>query len=274
MSSVYTFKMPENACNSHLHVIDMKYSHNPKSTIKEGTLQNYKSVAKKIQMPRAVFVQAKLYALDSTCLLDAIEEFGLDKSRGIAVLDRYVSDQELEYLHEHGIRGLRFSLWDPPASVVRFEDVKPLSEKIKHLGWNIQLHMQISQMIEQADVLESLDCRLVLDHMARLDPKMGVHDPNYDFIRKLIDKGNTWIKLCGPYLNTVKGYPWTDAAETARAIAAYAPERVLYGTDYPNTLLDKNPDPIALVEMLSNWIPDERNRRLALVDNPDEVYFY
>ena len=273
MDNVYTFKMPENACNSHLHVIDMKYSHNPKSSIKEGTLRNYKSIAKMIQMPRAVFVQAKLYGLDNTCLIDSIEEFGLEKSRGIAVLDRYVSDKELEYLHERGIRGIRFSLWDPPASVVKFEDVKPLGERIKHLGWNIQLHMQISQMIEQANVLESLGCRLVLDHMARTDLHLGINDPNFDFVKKLIDKGNTWIKLCGPYLNTEKGYPWEDADETARAIADYAPERVLFGTDYPNTLLDKNPDPIALVERLKKWIPDEHRRKLALVNNPDEVYF-
>lgn len=266
--------MPDNACNAHLHIIDKAYSHNPKSTIKEGTLQNYKSVAKMIQMPRAVFVQAKLYALDNTCLLDAIEAFGPQQCRGIAVLDRYVTDKELEYLHEKGIRGLRFSLWDPPASVVKFEDVKPLSERIKHLGWNIQLHMQISQMIEQADVLESLGCRLVLDHMARTDPHLGIKDPNFEFIRRLIDKGNTWIKLCGPYLNTVNGYPWEDACETAQAIADYAPDRVLYGTDYPNTLMDLNPDPIALVEMLGRWIPDEKRRKLALVDNPSEVYFY
>ena len=273
MKSVFTFEMPDNACNSHLHVIDYRYSHNPKSTIKEGTLANYKSVAKMIGIPRAVFVQAKLYALDNTCLLDSIEEFGIDKSRGIAVLDRHVTDSELEYLHERGIRGLRFSLWDPPASVVKFEDVKPLSEKIKHLGWNIQLHMQISQMIEEADVIESLGCRLVLDHMGRLDPHLGTTDPNFDFIKKLIDKGNTWIKLCGPYLNSAEGYPWNDASETACRIAEYAPERVLFGTDYPNTLMDNSPDPIALVEMLARWIPDADKRRLALVDNPQEVYF-
>ena len=275
MSDLLPFAMPENACNAHLHIIDPTYPNDGKAAAHPGSAATYREVAKKIQMPRAVFVQPKTFALDNSCLIDAIKEFEADhvcKARGIAVVNSSVSDEELQRLHDNGVRGLRFSLWNPSDAVVSFEDCFPLSERIKHLGWNIQLHMGASQIVKHADIIRKLDCKVVIDHMGRLDPKLGTKDPAYSFLKELIDRGRTWIKLSGPYINTVTGYPWNDAAETAKEIAAYAPERVVFGTDFPNTLEKIKRDPLDYVRPLADWIPSEQLRKLALVDNPEELY--
>ncbi len=268
----FSFTMPQGACNSHLHIIDPAFPNDGKAEEQIGTVEQYREVADLLQLPRAIFVQAKVFGLDNACLLDAIQKFGQENARGIAVVDNTVSDAELERLHNGGVRGLRFSVWNPKNAVVSFEDCYPLSERVKEFGWNMQLHMGAAQIYEHADVIRKLDCKVVIDHMGRLDPMLGVKDPAYPFICEMIDKGNTWVKLSGPYLNTAMGHPWDDATETAQAIAKYAPERVVWGTDFPNITEKVKPDPLELTEMIGLWFPTEKARQLALSDNPKELY--
>jgi predicted TIM-barrel fold metal-dependent hydrolase len=264
--------MPANACNAHLHIIDPAFPNDGKAAAQIGTVETYRALADQLRLPRAVFVQAKPFALDNTCLLDAIEKFGPENTRGIAVVNNTVTDAQLAHLHAGGVRGLRFSVWNPNNAVVSFDDCYPLSERVKDMGWNIQLHMGAAQIAQNADVIRKLDCKVVIDHMGRLNPELGVRDPAYTFLLEMIDKGNAWIKLCGPYLNTVTGAPWKDATATAKAIAAYAPERVVWGTDFPHVTEKIKPDEFALTEMIAQWFPTPHARQLALVDNPAEVY--
>ncbi len=267
-----SFAMPEHACNAHLHIIDPSFPNDGKAENQVGTVETYQVLAKRLKLPRAVFVQAKPFALDNACLLYAISRFGPENARGIAVVNASVTDRELEELHQGGVRGLRFSVWNPKNAVVSFEDCLPLSRRIKHLGWNVQLHMSAAQIALHADVIRKLECRVVIDHMGRLDPALGTRDPAYAFLCEMLDRGNTWIKLSGPYLNTCVGAPWEDACEVARAIAAYAPERVVWGSDFPHVTEAVKPEEAALVELIPLWLPTERARQLALADNPRELY--
>ena len=267
-----SFAMPANACNAHLHIIDPAFPNDSKAAAQIGTVETYRQLADELSLPRAVFVQAKPFGKDNACLVDAIEKFGKANARGIAVVDNTVTDEELRQLHEAGVRGLRFSVWNPNNAVVRFEDCAPLAERVKDMGWNMQLHMSAQQIAQQADVIRKLPTKVVFDHMGRLNPEMGVKDPAYTFILEMIDRGNAWVKLAGPYLNTVTGRPWKDASATARAIAAYAPERVVWGSDFPHVTEKVKPDERELVELIANWLPSDRARQLALVDNPQELY--
>ena len=267
-----SFAIPANACNTHLHIIDPAFPNDGKAAAQIGTVETYRVLAQQLDLPRAVFVQAKPFAVNNACLLDAIQKFGADNARGIAVVNSTVYDRELEQLHDGGVRGLRFSVWNPQNAVVSFEDCQPLSERVKHLGWNMQLHMSASQIAQHADVIRRLDCKVVIDHMGRLDPALGVKDPAYTFLCEMVDKGNTWIKLSGPYLNTRTGAPWTDATETAIAIAELAPERVVWGSDFPHVTEKVKPDEAVLTELIGTWLPTEKARQLALTDNPQELY--
>lgn len=264
--------LPANSCNSHLHIIDPAFKNDGKAEAQKGTVEEYAVLSAKLGLSRAVFVQAKPFGTDNACLLDAIEKYGADKSRGIAVVTGNVSDKELERLHEGGVRGLRFSVWNPANAVVSFDMCKPLSERTKDMGWNMQLHMSAAQLMEYADIIENLDCKVVIDHMGRLKPESGIEDPAFPFICKLIDKGNTWVKLSGPYLNSTTGAPWDDAAKVACAFAEYAPERMLWGNDFPHVTEKVKPDEWELLNTIDCWFPTDKGKKLALVDNPAEVY--
>lgn len=267
-----TFEMPQNACNAHLHIIDPAFPNDGKAAAQEGTVETYQKLAAKLHLPRAVFVQAKPFACDNTCLLDAIARFGPKNARGIAVADDTITNTQLQALHDGGVRGLRFSVWNPQNAVVSFDNCLPLSHRVKDIGWNIQLHMSASQIAQKADIIRKLDCKVVFDHMGRLDPALGIRDPAYTLLLEMIDGGNTWVKLCGPYLNTRVGEPWDDAADVAKAIAAYAPERVVWGSDFPHVTEKVKPSECVLANLIPVWIPSEHARRLALVDNPSALY--
>lgn len=89
---------------------------------------------------------------------------------------------------------------------------------------------------------------------------------------ELIDRGNVWVKLSGSYLNTTSDAPWDDATVLARALAEYAPERVVWGSDYPHVIEKVKPSETFLTEMISQWFPANYFRELALVHNPEELY--
>ena len=271
-SKVFSFNMPANACNAHLHIIDPAFPNDGKAEAQRGTVEEYKKVAAYLSLPRAVFVQAKPFGTDNACLLDAIKKFGRENARGIAVVNNSVSDKELERLNAGGVKGLRFSVWNPKNAVVSFDDCLPLSQRCADMGWNMQLHMGAKQYLEHADVIRKLKGKVVIDHMGRLDPALGTKDPAYAFVCEMIERGNTWVKLSGTYLNTVTGRPWNDATATAIELAKFAPERVVWGSDWPHVTEKVKPDEAELTELIGTWFPTEKARKLALVDNPAELY--
>lgn len=264
--------MPHGACNAHLHIIDPKFPNDGKAESQIGTVETYRAIADELGLQRAVFVQAKPFALDNACTVDAVAKFGPKNAVGIAVVNNTISDKELEDLNKAGVRGLRFSVWNPNNAVVSFDDCYPLSERCKQYGWNMQLHMSAAQIAAHADVIRKLDCKVVIDHMGRLDPALGTKDPAYKFIQEMIGKGNTWVKISGPYLNTKTGEPWDDATATAIEIAKFAPERVVWGSDFPHVTEKVKPSEEVLTEMIAKWFPTEHARELALVKNPEELY--
>lgn len=266
------FVMPKHACNAHLHIIDPKFPNDGKAEAQLGTVEMYKRVSTELGLERAVFVQAKPFACDNTCVLDSIEKFGRDKSVGIAVVNNTVSAAELARLNEGGVRGLRFSVWNPKNAVVSFDDCLPLSERVKEFDWNMQLHMGATQLMAWKDQVKQIKTKIVIDHMGRLDPKLGTNDPAYKFICELIEAGHTWVKLSGTYLNTVGDCNWEDATRTAIKIAEFAPERVVWGSDWPHVTEKIKPAETTFTELIPVWLPTEKAQELALVKNPKELY--
>jgi predicted TIM-barrel fold metal-dependent hydrolase len=151
--------------------------------------------------------------------------------------------------------------------------IEPLSERVKDLGWHVQLHMSGDQIAENAALLDRIVCSIVIDHMGRMSPQMGPGHPAFKVICRLIDKGRAWVKLAGAYLNTVSGPPaYADATAIAKAFSKAAPERMVWGSDWPHVTEKQKPDDALLFDLLTVWVPNERARKQTLVDNPAELY--
>jgi D-galactarolactone isomerase len=268
-------KAPEYACDSHLHIVDTRFPPAVPSaqTMQGATAEDYRLLQQRIGTTRAVIVQPKHFGTDNRCTLDAVIKLGVANARGIAVVHPEASYEDLRRLDTGGIRGLRFSVWNPVDTVTTLDMIEPLSKRVNDLGWHVQLHMSGDQIVENATLLERLGCPIVIDHMGRISPQIGLRHPAFKVICRLMDTGRTWVKLAGAYLNTVSGPPaYADATAIARAFAEAAPERMLWGSDWPHVTEKHKPDDALLFDLLTAWFPDEKARKRVLVDNPAKLY--
>jgi predicted TIM-barrel fold metal-dependent hydrolase len=111
--------------------------------------------------------------------------------------------------------------------------------------------------------------------MGRLPQPNPLDHPAFTIIRRMLDKGRTWVKLAGAYQDTNAGAPaYADKTAVAQAYIAAAPERVVWGSDWPHPTEkpEHKPDDAALFDLLAEWAPDEAQRRRILVTNPEVLY--
>jgi len=264
-------KTPANACDAHFHIIDPRFP-SPETVKPEGsTLDDYLIHQRRIGTTRAVPVQPKYHRTDHACMLDTLKRLGAN-GRGIGVCHPDVADNELKRLDAGGIRGLRFSVWNPKDTVTTIDMIEPLAKRIADLGWHVQLHMSGEQIVETAAMLNRLPCPIVFDHMGRLPPKLGPDHPAFPVIVDLVGKGRAWVKLAGAYLNTEQGPPYADATRIAQAFVTRVPERLVWGSDWPHVTEKHKPDDAELFDLLAVWAGSDRNRDLILIENPAKLY--
>jgi len=264
--------VPASACDAHLHILDARFATSATAPPAGMDVAGYRQLQARIGTTRAVIVQAKYYGTDNSCLLDAISRLG-DNGRGVAVVHPDVSDAELRRLHEGGVRGLRFSVWNPTDTVTTIAMIEPLAARIASLGWHAQLHMSGDQIVEQAALIARLPCPVVIDHMGRLPPGQGTSHPAFAVIRELLEAGRTWVKLSGAYLNTAVGPPdYPDATRIAQALVAIAPARLVWGSDWPHVTEATKPDDANLLDLLTIWAGSLSARNRILVHNPADLY--
>jgi D-galactarolactone isomerase len=265
-------KAPENACDCHMHIYDSRFPVAANATLKppNAVVDDYRLLQKRIGTTRNVVVTPSTYGTDNSCTLDALEKIGAI-ARGVAVVDTSVSDAELKRLANAGIRGIRFNLVQAGATTV--DMLEPLSKRVTELGWHVQIHMLGDQIVKIEDVLQRLPSPIVFDHLGRIPQPAGVDHPAFATIRRLIDKGRTWVKLSGAYQDSKIGPPtYGDVTTVAQAYVKMAPERMVWGSDWPHPTEKEKPNDAVLFDLLAEWAPKEDTRRKILVDNPARLY--
>jgi D-galactarolactone isomerase len=269
-------KAPPGACDCHHHIYDaMRFP--PKDPGPQfqpnARVEEYRLLQRRIGTTRNVIVTPAAYLDNNSITLDAIARLGAN-ARGIALLTTTVSDAELKRLTDGGVRGVRFSQ-NPPTVTSTFEMIEPLAKRVMAFGWHVQLLLPPDRIAAAEDLWNRLPNTLVFDHLGHLPEPQGVAHPAYGVIRRLIDKGKTWVKISGAYIDTKVGPPsYADSTKVAQAYVKAAPERMVWGSDWPHPSLafDKKPDDALLFDLLSQWAPNVRERNRILVDNPQTLY--
>lgn len=271
---------PANACDCHHHIYDAVRFPPPADSsnpmVSRGRVEEYQLLRKRLHTTRSVIVTPAPYVTDNRVTLDAIARLG-GTARGVAVVRPEVTDAELKALDRGGIRGIRFSLSLSAAvrnPVTTIDMVEPLSKRIADLGWHVQLNVNGQQVVEWADLLRRVPCPIVFDHMAHPPLPEGVAHPSYRIVRGLLDRGRTWVKLSGAYSNSRVGPPYPEATSIAQAFVKAAPERMVWGSDWPHPseASDHKPNDAVLFDLLSAWAPSETTRHRILVENPATLY--
>ena len=134
-------------------------------------------------------------------------------------------------------------------------------------------------------ILENVPTPIVFDHLAHIPQPEGVKHPLFGQVLALIDKGKTWVKLSGAYADTKVGPPtYADATTVAQAYAKRAPERCVWGSDWPHTPghdAQYGPDVAGLYRSLHyQTVVDDFTRavgsdtltEMIMTDNPARLY--
>jgi len=273
-----TFVPPHASVDSHLHIFEPERFPYPSPTATpppRATVADYRLLQARLGTQKAVIVTPSNYATDNRCTLDAIAQLGQANARGIAVVSGTVTDTELQSLHDGGIRGIRFNLTRPGGAGT--ELIRPLAARIADLGWHVQIHMTADGILENLHLLQDLPVELVIDHMGRIPGAVGTGHPTFAAVLDLVDRGRTWVKVSGVYHESVSGPPrYEDRSAIGKAFVAAAPDRVVWGSDWPHPTASRGevpmPNDADLLSLLEDWAPNHGVIHRVLVDNPNALY--
>ena len=269
-------RLPPLACNSHFHVFGphQKFPYAPDRTFTpaDASKEDLFRLHAFLGFERGVFVQSSCHGHDHAALVDLLAA-GKDRYRGVALLEPSMSEVEVDRLDEAGVRGVRLHFYFPHLGApMPRDDMRKVIALAEPYGWHIAIHVGGDGIVEHYDFITSIEAPVVIDHMARIDVSQGLNGRAFSVLRRLVDRGNVWVKLSGTDRITKEPYPYADAVPFARALAAHAPERVVWGTDWPHPNHKAVPNDGELVDLIAEIAPDERTRHRMLVENPAKLF--
>lgn len=275
------FRAPPLSCDCHFHVFG------PAARYPYGTdlryppplapLDDYLKLARRLGFERFVFVQPSAYGRDNNCMLDAMREVGAP-CRGIVDIDENTRDAELARLHAAGVRGVRVNVSPvrPPATgfaATMLPRIERLHARCAELGWQLDFLTPGWLTSELMPTLRKLRLDFTLAHMGMFLARDGVDQPGFQQLLDLLrhGEGRCWVKLTGVYrMSVAPGF--ADAAPLARALIEAAPDRIIWGSDYPHLSFADKVGSVELFNLLGQWAPDEAARRRILADNPQRLF--
>jgi predicted TIM-barrel fold metal-dependent hydrolase len=219
-----------------------------------------------------VIVHASCHGADMRVTLDAIARSG-GKYRGTAIIDPSYTEQDFRKMHQGGIRGVRFNfvkhLGGRP-DMAFFDRTVAL---LKEMDWHLILHLDSTDLIEFRKKFEAIPVPMVIDHMGRVKAGDGLQQEPFKVLLNFMKLENFWVKVCGAERVSSKGPPFDDALPFARALIEAAPDRILWGTDWPHPNVGKHmPNDGDLVGLFARMAPEPELQRKILVDNPARLY--
>ncbi|MBM3532631.1 MAG: GntR family transcriptional regulator [Alphaproteobacteria bacterium] len=222
-----------------------------------------------IGISRAVLVASNVYAEDLRATEDALAAHP-DRFRGVALIRPDIADSELDRLHRLGFRAVRINLVLPGA--LRLEDLPVLAPRLSDRGWHLEVQAKPETLAEVVGQFLALPLDIAIDHLALIRPEHGENHPGIAAVLRLLDGGRGWAKLSGPYVGEPGGPRFPRAAALARRFAAAAPERCLWGSNFPHPQAVPMPDDGDLIDWLAEAVPGAAARKRILVDNPARLF--
>jgi len=271
------YQVPPNATDAHCHIFGpadtYPYAADRTYTPPDAPLSHFKQLQSILGLTRAVLVNASCHGRDNRVIVDAIAQSG-GKYRGVANADRSFSEHDFQQLHAQGFRGVRFNFVKHLGGVPDMSEFHYVLERIRPLGWHVDLHFDAVDLPEYDDLLKGLPVPFIIDHMGRVPTKNGLEQEPFKILLALArNNERCYVKISGSERISSAGPPFTDAIPFAQALIAAAPDRMLWGTDWPHPNIAKHmPNDGDLVDLIPLMMPDAATQKRILVDNPHRLY--
>ena len=267
------YRVPAGAVDTHAHVIGLPPAHpfveSRSYTPPEATAERYLAMLDATGMTYGVLVQVSVHGTDNRLMLETLTAHR-KRLRGIAVIPLGLPDRELAAMKEAGVTGLRLNVLY--GGGIGFEALSSYASLARELGWHLQFLVDARDLIPLAPTLSRLPVPFVVDHWGHFPVSRGLEDPGFRTLLSLVRDGG-WVKLSGAFRNSVEGPPYADTVPFARLLHDAAPDRCLWGSDWPHVA---NHGPMMnvgdLLDLLADWVPDEAARKRVFVDNAHRLY--
>lgn len=205
-------------------------------------------------------------------MLAAIEE-SRGSYRGVCIADDTFQEDDFAELHAGGIRGVRFNFVKHLGGAPDLALVERVVAMVEKLGWHLVVHVNAEDLLEFDPFFSQFALPIVVDHMGRVPTSEGIEQKPFQVLLERLERENWWVKVCGAERISTQGPPFHDAVPFARALIEVAPDRVLWGTDWPHPNIKKYmPDDGDLVDLLPLFSDSDEILRKILVDNPARLY--
>ncbi len=270
------FAPPPSATDAHCHVFGPahRFPFAPEATYTppDSGIEDFEVLQDRLGLSRAVFVQASCHGTDNAAMVDALRRGG-GRYAGVAMIDESFGEREIGELHDAGVRGTRFNFVAHLGGAPDLDVFWRLVDRVQPFGWHIVLHFDAKDLPQYEELLDRLPCPFVIDHMARVDASAGLDQPPFAALLELMRDERAWVKVSGAERLTADGPPpYDDVVPYAQALIETAPDRILWGTDWPHPNVRHMPDDGDLVDLLALFAPDDAVRNRILVDNPETLY--
>ncbi|MGH8663428.1 MAG: amidohydrolase family protein [Burkholderiales bacterium] len=270
--------VPAHACDTHAHVFGPGNTYpfiaNGLYTPADALLPDFRHMLDTLGMERAVLVQPSIYGTNNDCMLEALQQ-DTKRLRGVAVIPFDSDTATIERLHAQGVRGVRCNIVDlaTGAGELPLEPLRALAKRIKPFGWHVEFLMHVDAFPELDRQLADFPVECSFGHLGYVPAAKGTGTKGFQALLRLMRDGKAWVKLTAPYRLTLSEMPYADTDACAHALLEAAPQRLLWGSDWPHVMVkSKMPNDGRLFDVFAAWAPDAETRRTILVDNPARLY--
>ncbi len=269
-----SFALPEEATDCHMHLfgnaLAFPYVAERDYTPAEASAAAARALYATLGIKRFVAIQPSVYGSDNRCQLAFAAAVGLP-FRAIVVLPSDASDQEMTKLHDQGVRGIRYILAHPGG--LDTSHLERSADRARAFGWHLEFLIKPDQLIELAPRLMKLSCPVSCDHLGFIKPELGLEQPGFQALLRLLQSDHGWVKFSGAYRVSGKADHYDAVLPFARELAETRPDRIVWGSDWPHVgQMEVMPGTTPLLNLLRDWVPDEKLRQRILVENPAKLY--
>jgi predicted TIM-barrel fold metal-dependent hydrolase len=271
--------LPEGSIDTHVHVFEPGYPLSPGRGYNppDSTLADLEHLHATLGIARVVFTQPSVYGIDNSAILTgmaALNARTANRARCVVALGMEVTDKELAALDASGVRGVRLNTDNKGGMPVEIRDIPDLAGRIGAFGWHLEFLFPGKHILELMPMFKALKVPMSIAHFAYQPASAGVAAAGFRALIELARRGNTWIKISGANRVAASDLPpYDDVKPMAHALIEAAPERIMWGTDWPHpNKYVINPNDADLVDAFGDWVSDDAMRRKIMLDTPAAFY--
>jgi predicted TIM-barrel fold metal-dependent hydrolase len=272
--------LPKGSIDTHVHVFERaRYKMNPDRGYNppDSTLADLKRLHATLDIDRVVFTQPSTYGTDNSAILDGMYALNAEtpnRARCVVAIGMDIKDDALAALDQAGARGVRLNTDNKGGMPITLDRIAELEARIQPFGWHIEWLFPGKDILELMPVFQKLKVPMSIGHFAYQPATTGVTAPGFQALLELMKRGNTWMKISGANrVSETDLPPYDDVKPMAHALIEAAPERIMWGTDWPHpNKYVVNPNDGDLVDAFGDWVTDLSMRQRIMVATPAAFY--